>query len=94
MKLTVGDDLKPVYDLIFRVKRSYPQHLKSINTISRNVDQYITEYRNCLWHYQRKPSPRYLDRAQAQLDNITGLLTQLERAELMAILSGEQRREC
>lgn len=93
MKLTVGDDLKPVYDLIFRVRRRYPQHLKSINKISRTVDRYITEYRDCLWHYQRKPSPRYLDRAQTQLDNITGLLTQLERAELLAILSGEPTRD-
>lgn len=91
MKLTVGQDLKPVYDLVFRVKRNFPHHFGNIKMIVHNVDRYIGEYNTHLWQYSRKPCDKYRDAAQQDLDNLAALLTVLERAEMMGYLSGESR---
>lgn len=88
MKLTVGQDLKPVYDLIFRVQRNYPQHLGNIRRIVHNVDRYIGQYNNALWQYTRSPCDKYQDQAQRALNSIAALLTVLERIELLGYLSG------
>lgn len=92
MKLTVGQDLKPVYDLVFRVKRNFPHHFGNIKMIVHNVDRYIGEYNTHLWQYSRKPCDKYRDAAQQDLDNLAALLTVLERAEMMGYLSGESRQ--
>lgn len=91
MKLTVNQDLRPVYDLIFRVQRNFPQHNKSIRNIKKIVDRHIGQYNNYLWEYSRKQHPVYLERAQRELDNMSTVLTTVERMELMAVLSGEIR---
>lgn len=91
MKLKVNEDLQPVYDLIFRVQRSFPQYNKNIRQITHTVDQHIGRYNNHLWEYSRKQHPVYLERAQQELDEIAAVLTLVERMELLALLSGEQR---
>jgi len=91
MKLTVGQDLQPVYDLIFRVKRNFPHHFSNIKTVIHNIDRYIGQYNNNLWLYSRKPCDKYREAAQQDLDNISKLLTALERAEMIGYLSGESR---
>lgn len=93
MKLTVGDDFKPIYLLFSRVKKQFPQHLSSTLKIQKSVDQLIDEYKHCLWHYSRTQRPAHLDRAQKKLDAISNLLTVLEKQELMAILSGGAKKE-
>lgn len=92
MKLTVGQDLQPVYDLVFRVKRNFPHHFGNIKMVIHNVDRYIGQYNNNLWQYSRKPCDKYRDAAQQDLDNLAALLTVLERAEMMGYLSGESRQ--
>lgn len=88
MKLTVGDDLKAVHELITRVRQHYPQHLGNIRKISHNVDRYISEYHTALWQYTRSPCDKYRDQAQQALNSIAALLTVLERIELLGYLSG------
>lgn len=91
MKLTVGEDLKPVYELIFRVKRNYPQHVQNIRRVIHNVDLYIGRYNEALILHQRTNKQKYIDDAQNALDNMSKLLTVLERAELLGYLSGDQK---
>jgi hypothetical protein len=90
MKLTVGQDLDPVYQLFGRLRRNFPQHCKSTNKLMKTVDRHITEYNNYLWLKNRLNEPRYLERAQGELDKISELLTVVEKQELMAILSTDQ----
>lgn len=89
MKLTAGEDLKPVYDLIFRVKRNHPQYVQNLRRIIHNVDCYISQYNENLIKYNRTGKEKYRDAAQNSLDDMTKLLTVLERAELLSYLSGE-----
>lgn len=93
MKLTVGDDLSPVYQLFGRLRRNFPQHCKFRTELMKTVDRHITEYNNYLWLRNRLNKPHYLEQAQKELDKISELLTVVEKQELMAILSGETRKE-
>lgn len=92
MKLTVGQDFGEVYQLIFRVKRNYPQYVQNIRRVIHNVDRYIGEYNSHLILYQRHGKQCHYDDAQKALDHLASLLTILERAELMGYLSGESLR--
>lgn len=91
MKLVINQDLKPVYDLISRVRKNFPQHGKNIRQISCNVDQHLAQYNKYLWELSRKQHQIYLERAQQELDDISAVLTAVERMELMGLLSGQHR---
>ena len=91
MKLTVGQDLQPVYDLIFRVKRNYPQYVQNLRRIIHNVDLYISRYNDSMMLYGRTQKQKYYKDAENALENMAKLLTVLERAELLGYLAGDQK---
>ena len=91
MELKVGQDLKPVHDLLRQLRRNFPQHGKMLRAASNNVDTALNRYHQHIWQFQRRPHERYLDDAQKILDEISTLLTELERAAILGYLSGQAR---
>ena len=61
--------------------------LGDIKQIEKSVEQHIKNYSIALVSYRQTKKESFLNKAQLEIDSINGILSTVEKMELMALLS-------
>ena len=68
-------------------RKRFPMFIHDVTQIERIIEKHIQNFAIAGIHYRQTKQKRYLENAQAELDNINRVIETVEKLELMAMLS-------
>jgi len=80
-------DFSDIRDHVKRYKKRFPMFLKDIRRIENTIENHIKLHSQYLVKYKQTHSNKYLEKAQAEIDQINNLLKLIDKIELMAMLA-------
>ena len=68
-------------------RKRFPMFIHDVTQIERIIEKHIQNFATAGIYYRQTKQKRYLENAQAELDNINRVIQTVEKLELMAMLS-------
>lgn len=87
MQIESEKDFPELRERFNKWRKSFPMFAHDVNKIESIVEAHIRDYSVSLIHYRQSKKRYYIAQAQTHIDEINRVVSQVEKIELMALLS-------
>lgn len=87
MQIESEKDFPKLREHLVKWRKAFPMFAHDVNKIESIVESHIRDYSVSLIHYRQSKKRYYIALAQTHIDEINRVVSQVEKIELLALLS-------